>query len=197
MDLELQSHLWTDLCMNLYWNGYRYGPAAPELFFDRFAYEFILKLIQKWTWSSRAIFIQICVWICIEFDTGMDLELHIHFYTDLCMNLYWNWYRNGPGAPEPFVDRFVYEFVWKWIQKWTWSSRAIGGQICVLICIEIDTEMDLELQSPFWIDLLLHLYWNWYRNGPGAPEPFVDRFAYELVLKLVQKWTWSSRAIFV
>jgi hypothetical protein len=45
--------------------------------------------------------------------------------------------------------------------------------------------MDLELQSLFCIDLHMNLYWKWYRNGPGAPEPFLYGFTYEFVLKMV------------
>ncbi len=52
MDLELRSHLWTDL--HIY---------------------FVLQLLQKWTWNSRTICWQICLWICMEIDTQMDLEL--------------------------------------------------------------------------------------------------------------------------
>ena len=121
MDLELQSHYWTDLLM--IW-------------------------IQKRTWRSRAIAGLICLWICMGFDTEMDVELQRHVWTDLIMNSYWIWYINGPGAPEPFLEWCAYEFVFDLIRsseatgphsrpffgihsELLWSSRAISGLICL------------------------------------------------------------------
>ena len=138
-----------DLHMNLYWNWYRNGSGAAEPFLYRFTYDFVLKLVQKSTWSCKAIFVQIYIWICIEIGTEMDLELQSHFCIDVHMNLYWNWYRNGPGAPEQFWYGFAYEFVLKLIQKWTWSTITRLGQIGVWIRGDFHTEMDLELQSSF------------------------------------------------
>ncbi len=65
MDLELQSHLLTDLCMNLYRLEYINGHGAPEPLMDRCSYEF-----------------------CIDFNTEMDLELQSLLWKDLCMNLF-------------------------------------------------------------------------------------------------------------
>ena len=59
------------------------GSGAPEPFLYRCALAFVLKLVQKWTWNSRAIFNQTCLWICIEIGTEMDLEFQSRYWTDV------------------------------------------------------------------------------------------------------------------
>ena len=48
------------------------------------------RILYKWLQrkDSALILRQICVLICIEIDTEMDLELQSAFWTDLLMNLY-------------------------------------------------------------------------------------------------------------
>jgi hypothetical protein len=193
MVLELQSHFWLDLHMNLYWNWYRNTCSSTAIFrwkalyFNKFLnnciyfFGFLCISVDSYILHCMGIILvdglslDRLVWeFCIEIDTEVDLELQSHWWTDLCTNLYWKWYRNGPGDPERFLDRFPYEFELKLIKKWTWNSRAICGQICVWIRLEMDTEIDLELESHLGMDFPAIVYWNWYRIGTGALQSFLD-----------------------
>ena len=107
-------------------------------------------------WLRLFIFCEsVSLWVC-EWSLWMCESVWVCecVCIDLHMDLYWNWYRNGPGAPEPFLYRFTYEFVLKLVQKWTWSSRALFGQICLWIGVEIDTEM---MQVRVHVHALVHV----------------------------------------
>ena len=102
-------------------------PARPVTRSDRFAFECVLILIQKWTWSSRGIPGRSCLWVDIDFTTDMDLEGQWHYWTDLRMILYRFKYRNGPGAPEPHVHVHMHVFV------------------CVFVCVFVHVHVNVHV----------------------------------------------------
>ena len=67
--------------------------------------------------------------------------------------------------------------------------------------MEIDTEMDLDLQSHLSTDSLMnlvhvHVRVHVFVHAHVHVFVHVHVHAHVLVLKLIQEWTWSSRAIY-
>ena len=193
-------HFGTDLLMKLYWNWYRNGPGAPEPFLYGFAYEFVLKLLQKWTWSSGALFGQICLWIYIEIGTEMELDLQSHLLTDLLMNLYGNWYINGPGAPGHFCMDLHMNFYWNCYRNGHVRVHVYVHahvHVHVFVHVHAHVHVHVHVQGQLCIILYINSWKDLSQNGSGAPSPLLYQFSYKFMSKYAQKWLWSSKPMFV
>jgi hypothetical protein len=181
MAVELQDHLCTNFNSNSYAKLYKKGSGAPGPFLYEFQYKFICKSIQKWLWSSRCICVPISIQIHMQSYAKQALVLQVHFCTNVDTNSYVNLYKNGSGAPGPFVYQFQfkfykkgsgapgpflipfpYKFICKSIQKWLWSSGSISVPISIQIHMQMYTNMALELQVHFCTNINTNPYANLY-----------------------------------
>jgi predicted choloylglycine hydrolase len=221
MALELQFHFCTNFNTNSYVNLSKNGSGAPGPFLYQFQYKFICKSIQKRLWSFRSISVPISIQIHMQIYTKKAMELQVHFCTKFNTNSYVNLYKNGSGAPGPFLYQFQFKFICKSIQKWLWSSRSISVPISIQIHMQIYTKKALELQVHFCTNFNTHLYVKLYKKGSGAPRPFfctnfntnsyvnlykkssgapgpfLFQFQYKFICKSIQKRLWSFRSFSV
>jgi hypothetical protein len=144
-------------------------------------YAYLIKSVQRWLWSSRAISVSRTIQIHKQFSPVMALELQVHFCIKSYFNPQANQSSNGSGAAGPYRYSDLYKFMSKQItletalelqvhfcikiytkiisksvQEWLWSSRSISVSKSIHVHKHISPEMALELQVHFCIKICTH-----------------------------------------